>query len=1323
MDSGWDGPELLSLIPRNLQIVSSGVKSSSRWLPVWESTMRRPTPFAVRSSTKLWQRSDLVKSKPTSSLFTKAFPSSPAFVEANYEVLESLLRERRRQRHNEDIRTELEYFNYTGCVTPFVRSIEDYPFPDELKMPSYVGSYDGKGYPITICTSSKILGLQEQHIFGFVHGLNTRSLVEYLFTDLLTTYKGLMEKTYTWIEVKEVCTNEASNGHRERSERFKKNSSWDNNKGKKNRDANYRYWEAAANHIQKEITRTSKIFAWTHTNITRTPRTITVGGKPFNAEHKFNEYEHIKPVKQKKHGLGLDRNEAACKEGAEKLLPFFKAHKSCVDNKSIQWTVDAEEALWKMKEFMEMLPTLTAPIKGDVLVMYLAASTESICTVLLADREERQVPIYYRNGSKSCPSLGNDSSSLDRVFECSKTEREGGRVPKVEGLHNEEKWDHPLPDGLKMPFHVGSYKGKGYPDNYLHLFEGAIRMQRWAMPVAYHMFTDTLKTLLEYGGMVKRQILGLHEEHHIFGFVHGFNIRSLVEFLFTDLLATYKGLMEKIYTWIEAKDVATNEASNGRESVSVFLPFIVVPIGIFLESFRAFSVTIRSFVGGNIFHLNPSGHTKFIPHKGSTWRFLQRRGYRLEPGKDNLKAVIGVVYHDHYLDGKALVKKENVGFDLTKSDLYHSFAEDLTAKGVGLHMVDSHTGNHREDDFTPLETIRRFLGISESISLSDSKRASSASTVHCIILLSTQLLCALKKGSNFSVPFDKNQLSVASFPLRICTSLSVFGGSKFSSYRDGSWGSRHVSVGPCKDLRSSCNFLLNVVSSCFPVTIVCSEYLSLTIILSSTSTQLRMPFATIRGASFSFFYCSPIMSSSYIENTMPIPLGVWIFMALCIVGTTIPIFYMTVLPSSRSCRELDLTMTKSRTFDLVKGLSSIVISKWTSLRGQECSHEKPTILSIGWCHAYGLCEIGREPVSVFLPFIVVPRGIFLESFRAFSVTIRSFVGGNLFRLNPSALPISAYEWHLRRGAISYRGILFHHRSPHEKVSLVRLEKDSPQSSRQMGSRSQYSLLKGVNVSRYRSIGWLQTIRPSTFGTLPHSFSIFEHSKTLCRELESFPRLGQTGLIIAGPTDGATDYANMGTRLRWESKSLGNGCWIAKPWITCDNKNKNITLSEMMRVSLRITSGVRKHREEVGSGIIQRGRATGEGRPDGRDMTCVPRRIIKHTINANPSATPVSQKQRILSQDKSQVVRKEVAEWLKAGIVRSVSQNLEAYVEDIVVKSQTERGMIADIAKIFDNLRRINKKLNPKKCSFGVKEGKFLGYMVTSEGIKANPAKT
>ncbi|GKA25675.1 hypothetical protein Tco_0711784 [Tanacetum coccineum] len=53
--------------------------------------------------------------------------------------------------------------------------------------------------------------------------------------------------------------------------------------------------------------------------------------------------------------------------------------------------------------------------------------------------------------------------------------------------------DYPLPDGLKMPSHVGSYDGKGDPDNYLHLFKWAIHMQKWEMAVACHKFTYTLK--------------------------------------------------------------------------------------------------------------------------------------------------------------------------------------------------------------------------------------------------------------------------------------------------------------------------------------------------------------------------------------------------------------------------------------------------------------------------------------------------------------------------------------------------------------------------------------------------------------------------------------------------------------------------------------------------------------------------------------------------------------------------------------------------------------------------------------------------------------
>ncbi|CAA0816686.1 Unknown protein, partial [Striga hermonthica] len=41
---------------------------------------------------------------------------------------------------------------------------------------------------------------------------------------------------------------------------------------------------------------------------------------------------------------------------------------------------------------------------------------------------------------------------------------------------------------------------------------------------------------------------------------------------------------------------------------------------------------------------------------------------------------------------------------------------------------------------------------------------------------------------------------------------------------------------------------------------------------------------------------------------------------------------------------------------------------------------------------------------------------------------------------------------------------------------------------------------------------------------------------------------------------------------------------------------------------------------------------------------------------------------------------------------------------------------------FDILREYSMVLNPKKCTFGVGSGKFLGYMVSQRGIKANPIK-
>ncbi|GKD60075.1 reverse transcriptase domain-containing protein [Tanacetum coccineum] len=70
----------------------------------------------------------------------------------------------------------------------------------------------------------------------------------------------------------------------------------------------------------------------------------------------------------------------------------------------------------------------------------------------------------------------------------------------------------------------------------------------------------------------------------------------------------------------------------------------------------------------------------------------------------------------------------------------------------------------------------------------------------------------------------------------------------------------------------------------------------------------------------------------------------------------------------------------------------------------------------------------------------------------------------------------------------------------------------------------------------------------------------------------------------------------------------------------------------------------------------------------------------------------------------------------------MGRNLEAYMDDMVIKSKTELEMIKDVEETLLTLKKVNMKLNPKKCSFGIEEGNFLGYIVASEGIKANPKK-
>ncbi|GKB72662.1 reverse transcriptase domain-containing protein [Tanacetum coccineum] len=154
-----------------------------------------------------------------------------------------------------------------------------------------------------------------------------------------------------------------------------------------------------------------------------------------------------------------------------------------------------------------------------------------------------------------------------------------------------------------------------------------------------------------------------------------------------------------------------------------------------------------------------------------------------------------------------------------------------------------------------------------------------------------------------------------------------------------------------------------------------------------------------------------------------------------------------------------------------------------------------------------------------------------------------------------------------------------------------------------------------------------------------------------------------------------------------------------------------------------------------------------------DMTGVPRSISEHQLNIREGYLPVRQKKRGQAPERAKAIQAKMAEsdeektafhtshgvycytkmpfGLKnAGAIyqrlvdkafdNQVGRNIEVYVDDLVIKRHTETEMLRDMDETFRTLRKINMKLNPKKCTFGEVEGMFLGYMISPEGIKPCP---
>ena len=81
------------------------------------------------------------------------------------------------------------------------------------------------------------------------------------------------------------------------------------------------------------------------------------------------------------------------------------------------------------------------------------------------------------------------------------------------------------------------------------------------------------------------------------------------------------------------------------------------------------------------------------------------------------------------------------------------------------------------------------------------------------------------------------------------------------------------------------------------------------------------------------------------------------------------------------------------------------------------------------------------------------------------------------------------------------------------------------------------------------------------------------------------------------------------------------------------------------------------------------------------------------------------------------------QWTMTAIFHDmIHQELEDYVDDIMVKSKKREKHVQVLKKVFERCSTFKLRMNPLKCAFGVSSGKFLGFLVHRRGIDVDLAK-
>ncbi|XP_071728049.1 uncharacterized protein [Rutidosis leptorrhynchoides] len=125
-------------------------------------------------------------------------------------------------------------------------------------------------------------------------------------------------------------------------------------------------------------------------------------------------------------------------KSAEGSLPFFGTLKNCLKKTDFKWTEVAEVAFQEMKKLLKELSTMTAPIAGETLILYLATSKEAISSVLIANRGRKRIklPCDRKTGLFACAY----SQMLKEIFPSVSNNGLNGPTNKAENFGRMAKW-------------------------------------------------------------------------------------------------------------------------------------------------------------------------------------------------------------------------------------------------------------------------------------------------------------------------------------------------------------------------------------------------------------------------------------------------------------------------------------------------------------------------------------------------------------------------------------------------------------------------------------------------------------------------------------------------------------------------------------------------------------------------------------------------------------------------------------------------------------------------------------------------------------------